>query len=876
MRLRTRLAALTVWLTLSTAGFSADYAPSEVLVRFRLSVAASSMAMGAASVGTLPRSAADALQSVGALQIRPLGVVSSHVAGLSAASLNGFEPLSRTYRVSLPPGADVQAAIQRLQANAAVEIAEPNARMSFSRVPNDPIYSEQWAFKNTGQVGAKDAYDPATGLAGHDMDSELAWDATTGNASVIVAVIDSGIDYSHPDLATNVWTNLGEIPGNHIDDDNNGFVDDVRGWDFASWDNNPADDCGSPSLGEGHGTHVSGIIAAVGNNGTGVSGNAWTAKVMPLKVAATGCDLFTSDVVNAIQYATNQGAKVINMSLGGGDTVAFHTAVDAAKAAGVTVVAAAGNQGDSTPIYPAAYPSVIGVAATDRRDSRASFSAFGSWVSLAAPGVAIRSTYPTADGSYAYLSGTSMASPMVAGVAALVLSQYPGLTPDQVKARLTNSCEDVSATNVGAGRINAARALLNLATVSPLITTAGINTTFTLTGTAFESGMSVRLSRAGSTSISATSVVVANHQSATCQFNIPYTSSGTWNVEVVAGKTVVTASATIFVEGIELTGAAPSVWPGTGMAGPIILSGRNFGSNLSAYIRHAGQQITASSITVLTSTSAQVSFDVTGAAGGRWDVVISSSGAESVLSRGLAVTTGLYQVVSPPVSSASQYLVSVPQGSIQLDWPASASASPVNIDIDAAPTFPTLERSRDPYVATGIGVALEVVGGQSLFDRSFRLTIPYRSIDLQDARNEEALTLAYYNTTTRRWQPISDVTVNEGVRAVSGSAAHFSYFQLVQHVPENNLDKVIAYPSPFRPDLGHDRIIFDFLTAGARVKIFDLAGHLVTELSDDDGDGRIDWVGVTNQSGEKIASGVYYYVATAGRSTRTGRLAVVR
>lgn len=878
---RPRLAVLCALLLFPGALGAEDtaYAPAEILVRFRPSAGAASTALGIASVSSLPPAAADALRRIGALDVSALAsagrrttVLGANAAGAALA----FEPLARTYRVRLPPGSSVDGAIAELSRDAAVEIAEPNRRLSFSATPNDSHFSTQWAYVNTGQTGAKDQYDPGVGILGSDIDAPLAWDVTTGDASLVVAVIDSGVDYAHPDLAANMWENTGETLGNGVDDDLNGLVDDRRGWDFASWDNDPTDNCGSIALGEGHGTHVAGIVGAVSNNAAGVAGTAWNVKVMPLKVAASGCGLFTSDVVEAIQYATAEGARIINMSLGGNDSAAFRAAVDAARASGVTLVAAAGNHGDSTPIYPGAYASVIGVAATDRRDAKASFSAFGPHVSLAAPGVGIRSTYPTWDGSYSYLSGTSMASPMVAGIAALVLAEYPALTPDQVEARLLNASEDIGVANIGAGRINAARALLDFTGASPSIMTASISTTLTLTGKAFQAGMSVRLTRSGFSPITATAVSVANHQSATCQVTVPSSSTGTWNVEVVIGNTVAAAPGTILVEGVEITAASPSVWPSTAVAGPVMISGRNFGSNLTAFLRRSGQaNIPGVGLTVLSSTAASVSFDVTGAAGGRWDVVVSSAGAESALSRGLAVTTALYQVVSPPLSGA-QYPIAVSQGTVILDWPSGATASPVQIDIDAAPVLPALDGNRDPYAPTGIGVTLEVVGGQSVFDRPFTLTLPYREIDLFDTGKQESLTLAFFNENTLRWQPVGAVSIDSGLHTVSGSAAHFSSFQVVQHIPAVNLDKAVAYPNPFRPDRGNDRIVFDFLMAGATLKVFDLSGHLVRELVDEDGDGRIDWIGVTNESGDNIASGVYYYVATAGGKTKAGRVAVLR
>lgn len=836
------------------------YAPHELLVRFKSPLSTSEQVISAASFSSLPGDAARTLRAVGAIQAIPLQAVPKPgLSSLSAASVNAFEPLTRTYRVTLPPDIDIAAAQARLASDPAVELAEPNNVMHFSVAPNDTSYTSQWGLNNIGQSGSQDFFDPATGVAGADVDAELAWNATTGSSSMIVAIIDSGIDMTHPDLAANISTN-------------------PQPRDFADGDTDPSDDCGPE---QGHGTHVAGIIGAIGNNGVGVAGLNWNVKLLPLKVAKSDgtCTILTSDIVSAINYAAGQGAKVINMSLGGPDSASLHTACDAAKVAGVVLVAAAGNDGTSstTNAYPGAYPSVIGVAATNRRDQRASFSNFGSWVSMAAPGVAILSTWERSSGvSYQYESGTSMASPMVAGIAALVRSEYPSLDPDQVKTRLAASCEDIGDTQIGAGRINAARALLDLTSISPIVANAGNTTAFTIQGLAFQSGMTVKLIRPGTT-VNATNLNVAAQNQATCDFNVPSASTGIYDAEIVIGQTVVTLPNAVTIVGLDVTSMSPSFAPtGTTVSGAAI-GGHNFGNSISFSLQKSGQtSIPASNLVINSPTSAAADFDLTGAAGGRWDLVVTSGSFTNSLSKAFAVTTALYQVVTPSVASASQFTFSTTPGNIILNWPANATSSPINIDVDMAPTLPPVDPNVDPYKATGIGVDLQQVGFTPTFPVSYTLTLPFTIASVPDPSKLDALTIAYFNTRTNRWEPIKNVTVDVAAHTVTGSANHFSAFQIVQHIPSNNLDKVVAYPNPFRPDRGHDRIVFDFLEAGSSVKIFDVTGQLVRELHDDDGDGRIDWIGVTNSDGEKIASGIYYYLATSGGSTKKGRLAVVR
>lgn len=293
--------------------------------------------------------------------------------------------------------------------------SELDYTLTTDAIPNDPSFSLQWGLNNVNAPGA--------------------WDKTTGDRRVVVAVVDTGVDYTHPDLAQNIWRNTREIPGNGIDDDGNGFIDDTRGWSFVDKNAQPLDS-------DGHGTHVAGIIGASGNNGIGVSGVDPNVQIMPVKVSSNG-SLLISNAVRGIDYAVKNGANIINCSFGGNTySTALYSAIARANTAGVTIVAGAGNNGsnsDAAPFYPADYdlPNIISVAATDATNQLASFSNYGlQTVDLGAPGANIYSTIP---GSYGYKSGTSMATPFVAGAAALLLSKQPTLTPVQIRSTLMNT-----------------------------------------------------------------------------------------------------------------------------------------------------------------------------------------------------------------------------------------------------------------------------------------------------------------------------------------------------------------------------------------------------------------------------------------------------
>lgn len=329
--------------------------------------------------------------------------------------------------------------------------------------PDDPYYGQLWGMSNSGQTG---------GTPDADIDAAEAWDISTGSRDVLVGIIDTGVDRSHPDLAANMWSNPGETGtdgsggdkrSNGIDDDGNGFIDDWRGWDFVNGDNDPDDD-------QGHGTHVAGTIGAVGGNGTGVTGVCWQVSMVGIKFLGPFGGT-TSDAISAIEYATSIGCNLTSNSWGGGGySQELADAIGQAGAAGRLFVAAAGNSSgnnDLYPVYPASYalPNIIAVAATDHNDALAGFSCYGAvGVDLAAPGVSILSSLPGA--TYGLYSGTSMATPHVSGACALLWSVAPGLSAAGLKQALLEHSDplpSLSGKVACGGRLNVHRALLSVA-----------------------------------------------------------------------------------------------------------------------------------------------------------------------------------------------------------------------------------------------------------------------------------------------------------------------------------------------------------------------------------------------------------------------------
>jgi len=363
-----------------------------------------------------------------------------------------FEPRHRSsglhlwYRVVIPTSRNIEEALLSYKQDPNVEKAEANHERRLIRgepgfaspkslntlLPDDPRFDVQWHYNNTGQQG---------GTADADIDLPEAWTINTGYANVVVQILDTGADLSHPDLRDNIWTNSGEIPDNGIDDDNNGYVDDIAGWDFSDRDNKPDDS-------DGHGSHIAGTVAASTHNSTGVSGIAGGfggngVKVMPCKIFENATD---DIIAEAFVYGADNGAVISSNSWGGGPTSSIiENAIDyfIANAGGPgeaiqggVVVFAAGNDDSSDPSlgYPASYEPVIAVAATDRSDRKASFSSYGTWVDISAPGVDIVSTVH--NGGYDTYDGTSMACPHVAGVAALMASHFYGITTSELQARM--------------------------------------------------------------------------------------------------------------------------------------------------------------------------------------------------------------------------------------------------------------------------------------------------------------------------------------------------------------------------------------------------------------------------------------------------------
>lgn len=450
----------------------AEYVPNEVLVKFK-----------AATMETAVIQATDTVQ--GLIIVHRGEIVSVNQWAENKSGNRSFLGDPDLFHVKVPPTIGTEIAIAELLTNPNVEFAEKNYISHVDASPNDPEFPNQWGLHNTGQSG---------GTADADIDAPEAWEIFTGSSDITIAVIDSGIDYNHADLQSNIWTNPGETGGGKetdgIDNDGNGYIDDWHGWDFVSSDNNPIDD-------NGHGTEVSGIAGARGNNDTDVTGVCWTVKLMAVKSINSIGAGYTADLIAGIDYAISMGVQIINASWRRSQySAAEYQAIERAMTSGILFVAAAGNSAqntNTTPHYPSSYDidNIISVLATTDTDTLSATSNYGPYtVDLGAPGgeddtqnaYNILTTYLDDDTIYAYQ--TSMAAPFVSGGAALLFGYRPTIDWWQAKTIILKSVDTKSALVGKArtyGRLNVHN-ILNFST--PVLPEAPTD----LEGAAYENG----------------------------------------------------------------------------------------------------------------------------------------------------------------------------------------------------------------------------------------------------------------------------------------------------------------------------------------------------------------------------------------------------
>ncbi len=381
---------------------------------------------------------------------------------LSKASILPDPTLQRYYKVKFHQKYLIEAFLKEIESLSYVELAEKSPLFKQALVPNDPTYNQQWHLPR--------------------INAPAAWDLSTGSSAITVAIVDDAVRITHQDLDPVKWVNPLEVPGNGVDDDANGYIDDVHGWDVAGTNaQSPGDNDPNPPAASvsntvfTHGTHCAGIAGAASNNGIGVASIGFNIRIIAVKCTYdSDPGPYIHEGYDGVQYAIAARARVISMSWGGtGNPGSFgNNLFNFANNQGIVLVGAAGNDNVSTQFFPANSPNVISVAATDNQDRKASFSNFGGWVDISAPGVNIRSTLAGSNTAYGNQSGTSMACPLVAGLAGLLLSYNPNLTPAEVLSCLQSGAVNINGINpnyvnqLGAGRIDARN---TLACAPPLV-----------------------------------------------------------------------------------------------------------------------------------------------------------------------------------------------------------------------------------------------------------------------------------------------------------------------------------------------------------------------------------------------------------------------
>ncbi len=435
----------------STVIFAKNYADGEVIIKFKDS-SISKFSNGNNDIDNFFKSKKNVLDYKKAIP-KIKNSKNKRLSKFNKTSLN--DEFDSIYSVKISTNVDAKALAKELMKDSKVEWAEPRMKYKKHIIPNDVCFSYQWYINSnsTKNINITDA-----------------WDITTGSEEIVIAVIDDGVNFSHEDINGNLWVNKDEIPNNGIDDDQNGFIDDVNGWNFYDGDhgnNNvvPYINYASNNLEDSdlHGTHVAGIISAIGNNSKGVAGITWKCKIMPVKIF---CRNDSRKLEEAIAYAANNGADIINMSLGSENSNYYlEDVLDEVTNSGVICVASSGNENKGTVCYPARYSNCLGVASTDENDKKSDFSNYGYGVDISAPGENILSLNAMDPQGYVYMSGTSMSCPIISGVCGLILSLNPSLNFSKVKDILQKSAKNINPLNfsyigkLGAGRVNVYEAL---------------------------------------------------------------------------------------------------------------------------------------------------------------------------------------------------------------------------------------------------------------------------------------------------------------------------------------------------------------------------------------------------------------------------------
>lgn len=735
----------------------------------------------------------------------------------------------RWYKVSLPQNMTLQE-ISRFYKNCPeVEFVEPNYKYDICSYPNDPYYNTSGSW---GQC-----YQDMWSL--YKIDLPSGWEIEKGKKEVIIAVVDTGIDYHHEDIINNIWNNPNEIPNNGIDDDLNGYIDDIRGWNFVDNSNTPKD-------GHGHGSHLAGTIAGVTNNGKGISGISWCSQVMPIKgITDSGWGMADS-LANGIKYAADNGAKIINLSWGGyGTCQILKEALDYAYSKGCILVAAAGNSNqDVCEFFPANYENAITVAATDQNDEKTFFSNYGTKIDIAAPGVDILSlkaegsaTFGTVGEKYCRMSGTSMSAPHVCGVAALILSKHPNYTNEEIASLIAYSADDLGEQGkdiyFGWGRINGYKALLTSDGI------LSIDKNLSVTDTPSDSGHSITISW------------TKNSYPGLKGYKIYYSLSPFTNLSQV---TYLTQS-------------------------PI-----------------ANPEATTVQITDLGDESCGYYFSVIGNIFDyTTDIEINSNSPISTTEPIYPVNNIINTLKEDDTIIAGfdpKTKVIIPQGTSNnektLDiFKPNSCDFPNQLNEESYKSFHSYGEQESQDAPDELLSTIRELKTSSILEGKIKLIISYKICYSSSPlyAQENNLRIYQLNTIKNNWEIVSGFQkVDKESKVVTCEVENpdwqngIIYRMFPAIFFSQKLNTVKVYPNPYKPNsyTRHKKIIFSNLTKQATIRIYNIAGEMVFKGEEEDSDGKYEWQ-ATNTNGDKLASGIYIYLITNDTGEKKkGKIGIIK
>jgi len=689
-------------------------------------------------------------------------------------------------KIKLPKGKISSEALTEFKNETIFETVELNGYCDICLTPNDTRYSEQWSHQK--------------------MQSALGWNTLTGASNITIAIVDTGVDYNHEDLSGKV----------------------ILGYDFVNNDSDPMDD-------HSHGTHCAGIAAAISNNSKGIAGVSWGARILAVKVLAASGSGTNDQVANGIIYAADHGAKVISLSLGSSsNSQVEHDAVIYAANKGCLIVAARGNNGTSASNYPGSYPECMAISASTSTDALASYSSYGYDVSVAAPGDLILSTVPGS--SYATYSGTSMACPAVAGLAALVWSSNLSRTSGQIRQLIQENADDLGTAGYdqyfGNGRINVYKTITALSLPTISIGDAVDNTSLVWTsgGNSIWTGKTTVSYYGGS---AAQSGSISDNQSSYIQTSI--TGPGTLTFYNKVSSENGYDFLRFYIDEVEQSDS---------ISGEINWTQKT-------YDMPSGNHTIKWAYTKDSSLSS-------GSDCAWLDKVVFTSRMDNTKDN---------NYIFPLTGSGVILNVSIPAGTFQ-----------GNLILTATTLTIVPASGQNNIKKTSLGAEITLSDPSITAKKNIIVGFQYTHADIIGF-DENKLAVGYYDETQKRWV-VLDTARNIVANTLFATTTHFSKYAILQLVLAANLDNLVVFPNPFKPGSGgrydFNGITFGGLTAGAKIKIFSISGGLVRELNETDNDGIYIW-DTKNTSNENVASGVYLYLVTdTAGNKKTGKFAVAR